>query len=272
MAPGYKKARAANAGLPRERSKLHPSVLPTQTPRNPTIVTGTAPRVTRLAPLHTPTLPSPAAQSSPPVAVPDDIFTGYISDISSGDFSEIGGDKTSGSGNADGRVGAPDTTTCAARALSTTNDAAAGTEPIPHQVRPVLALKRQKFAVPQAERRRLVAIQVATARANILVSALGAIDKLIASKKDTFHAGNASLQSYRARSIQSHLHMVVKNQNAWKAASETAAEAQGFATKWGGRMVRKWTRNWISDRVIPESKITKCLSWWIIPKGIAGIA
>ncbi|KAJ6609730.1 hypothetical protein B0H10DRAFT_2295429 [Mycena sp. CBHHK59/15] len=35
-------------GLPRERSKLHPSqVLPTQTPRNRTIVTGTAPRATR---------------------------------------------------------------------------------------------------------------------------------------------------------------------------------------------------------------------------------
>ncbi|KAJ6603843.1 hypothetical protein B0H10DRAFT_2314851 [Mycena sp. CBHHK59/15] len=60
---------------------------------------------TTTTPLHTPTIiPSPTAQSSPPVAVPDDIFTGYISDISSGDFSEIGGDKTSGFENADGRT------------------------------------------------------------------------------------------------------------------------------------------------------------------------
>jgi hypothetical protein len=51
--------------------------------------------------------------------------------------------------------------------------------------------------------------------------------------------------------------MVVRNQKAWKPASDSAAEAQGFATKWGGRMVRKWTRNWISDRVIPESNIGK---------------
>ncbi|KAJ7865737.1 hypothetical protein B0H14DRAFT_3442767 [Mycena olivaceomarginata] len=94
----------------------------------------------------------------------------------------------------------------------------------------------------------------ATARANILASALTEIDKLIASKKDVFHAGSSSLQSYRVRAIQSHLHMVVRNRKGWKPASETAAEAQGFATQWGGRMVRKWTRSWISDRVIPESQ------------------
>ncbi|KAJ6455016.1 hypothetical protein C8R45DRAFT_1111672 [Mycena sanguinolenta] len=56
---------------------------------------------------------------------------------------------------------------------------------------------------------------------------------LITSKKDVFHAGNASLQSYRARSIQSYLHMVVKNQKGWKLASETAAEAQGLYGKHG---------------------------------------
>ncbi|KAJ7300665.1 hypothetical protein DFH08DRAFT_1090539, partial [Mycena albidolilacea] len=101
------------------------------------------------------------------------------------------------------------------------------------------------------------AAQATATHAKILASALTAIDKLIASKKTVFHAGNVSLQSYRARSIQSHLRMVVKNQKPWKPASEATAEAQGFATKWGGCMVRKWTWNWISDRVIPESKIGK---------------
>ncbi|KAJ7130810.1 hypothetical protein C8R43DRAFT_831687, partial [Mycena crocata] len=119
------------------------------------------------------------------------------------------------------------------------------------------ALKRQKFAVPQAERRKAASAKAAIARANILASALNAIDKLIASKKDVFHAGNASLQAYRARAIQSQLHMVVNNKRGWKFASEAAAEAQGFARKWGGRLVRKWTRAWISDRVLPESRIGK---------------
>ncbi|KAJ6484122.1 hypothetical protein C8R45DRAFT_1099271 [Mycena sanguinolenta] len=105
---------------------------------------------------------------------------------------------------------------------------------IPHQVCPSPALKRRKFAVPQEERHRAAAILAIAAGANILASSLTAINKLIASKKDVFHAGNASLQLYRARSIESHLHMVVKDQKGWKLASETAAEAQGFATKWGG--------------------------------------
>ncbi|KAJ7123914.1 hypothetical protein C8R46DRAFT_928093 [Mycena filopes] len=137
--------------------------------------------------------------------------------------------------------------------------------PIPHQVRAPPALKRQWYDVSQAERRRDATAQAATAHTNILVSALTTIDKLITSKKDVFHAGNASLQSYRAGSIQSHLHMVVKNKKGWTPASVTAAEAQGFATKWGGRMVRKWTRHRISDRVIPESKIGKLYSLYDNP-------
>ncbi|KAJ7301858.1 hypothetical protein DFH08DRAFT_723814 [Mycena albidolilacea] len=129
-----------------------------------------------------------------------------------------------------------------------------GEEPLGHRVQPVPALRRTKLVIPQAERRRIATAQAATARANILVSALTEIDKLIASKKDVFHAGSSSLRSYCVRAIQSHLHMVVRNWEGWKPASETAAEAQGFATQWGARMVRKWTCSWISDRVIPESQ------------------
>ncbi|KAJ7065551.1 hypothetical protein C8F01DRAFT_982828 [Mycena amicta] len=188
----------------------------------------------------------PSTNSAVPPA--EEIFTGYISDLSSG-LSEGGDEESSPSGDA-----ADEETASMAPAASTNPDT---DPPIAHQVRKPPALKRQKFEVPKAERRRAATAQNAVARANILASSLLAIDKLIASKKDVFHAGNASLQSYRARSIQSHLRMVVKNKKGWTPASETAAEAQGFAKKWGGRMVRKWTRRWIADRVIPESKIGK---------------
>ncbi|KAJ7186678.1 hypothetical protein C8R46DRAFT_880233, partial [Mycena filopes] len=181
-----------------------------------------------------------------------EIFTGYISDLLSGDPDE-GDDDDGPAGNAGGDETPRTSSTAPAPASSSTAPAPV----IPHQVRPPPALKRQKFEVPKAERRQVAAALAAKARTNILASALVAIDKLVASKKDVFHAGNTSLQSYRARSIQSHLRMVVKNKKGWTPASETAAEAQGFATKWGGRMVRKWTRYWISDRVIPESKIGK---------------
>jgi len=41
----------------------------------------------------------------------------------------------------------------------------------------------------------------------------------------------------RARSIQNCLHMVVNNERRLIDAFERAAESQGFAVKWGGRMV-----------------------------------
>ena len=37
-------------------------------------------------------------------------------------------------------------------------------------------------------------------------------------------------------------------------ASECAAEAQGFAAKWGGRLVRAWGQNWLNRREFPPSK------------------
>ncbi|KAJ7787651.1 hypothetical protein B0H14DRAFT_3505217 [Mycena olivaceomarginata] len=136
-----------------------------------------------------------------------------------------------GVGNADESTPVQD-----AETLTSPPSTGSAEEPRYHRVQPVPPLRRTKFAVPQAERRRIHTAQATAARANILASALTAIDKLIASKKTVFHARNASLQSYRARSIQSHLCMVVRNQKPWKPASEVAAEAQGFATKWGGRM------------------------------------
>ncbi|KAJ7598227.1 hypothetical protein C8J56DRAFT_880876 [Mycena floridula] len=69
-----------------------------------------------------------------------------------------------------------------------------------------------------------------------------------------FVGGPTGLQSYRARAIQSYLIMVVKNRRGSVIASERAAESQGFAALWGGRMVRTWTRVWIKKRELPESQ------------------
>ncbi|KAL1743994.1 hypothetical protein HDZ31DRAFT_39713 [Schizophyllum fasciatum] len=77
---------------------------------------------------------------------------------------------------------------------------------------------------------------------------------LIRSKRAVFQAGDASLQAYRARAIESHLRMVVHNGRKHMEASEMAAEAQGFARKWGGRLVRHWVKRWINERELPESR------------------
>ncbi|KIJ26809.1 hypothetical protein M422DRAFT_272091 [Sphaerobolus stellatus SS14] len=80
------------------------------------------------------------------------------------------------------------------------------------------------------------------------------IETLIKSKRLIFTAGSTGLQSYRARAIQSYLHMVVNNQRSACTASKRAAESQGFSEKWGECMVRKWTHAWVTQQVLPTSK------------------
>ncbi|KAJ7889120.1 hypothetical protein B0H14DRAFT_3429781 [Mycena olivaceomarginata] len=186
--------------------------------------------------LPVPAIVPPAPQINATVlsAPAGEIFTGYISDISSGESGDSGKEdpgEAPSVGNADESTPVQD-----AETLASPPSTGSVEEPRYHRVQPVPPLRRTKFAVPQAERRRIQIAQTTAARANILASALTAIDKLIASKKtSSSHGGEES--------------------KLWKPASETAAEARGFETTWGGRMVHKWTRNWISDRVIPESKI-----------------
>ena len=80
------------------------------------------------------------------------------------------------------------------------------------------------------------------------------IEKLITSKRTAFDAGEGGLQAYRARAIQSCLHMVVNNGRMLMEASERAAESQGFAPVWGGRMVRQWVAQWLESRELPSSR------------------
>jgi len=47
--------------------------------------------------------------------------------------------------------------------------------------------------------------------------------------------------------------MVLKNGRKHIEASERAAESQGFAAKWGGRLVRQWVRKWVTLRELPVS-------------------
>ncbi|KAJ7697544.1 hypothetical protein B0H16DRAFT_1749993 [Mycena metata] len=110
--------------------------------------------------------------------------------------------------------------------------------------------KRRKLDVPAREMRK----RKQAAHQLEFEKALADIQKQIKSKKTKFDAGHNSLQEYRVRAIQSYLIMVVKHGRLTVEASERAAEAQGFAAKWGGRSVREWTRVWIKTRKLPTSR------------------
>jgi len=83
--------------------------------------------------------------------------------------------------------------------------------------------------------------------------ALDDIEKIIRSRKTRFRSGQHGLQWYRALAIQSYFRMVVNNGRNGIEASEIAAESHGFAKKWGGRLVRRWVRDWIKHRELPVS-------------------
>jgi hypothetical protein len=97
-------------------------------------------------------------------------------------------------------------------------------------------LKRRKLAVLV----RVACQDAKRARMAKFGKALMAIKKVITSKCDVFAAGRNGLQAYRARSIQSCLWMMVKNDRGLLETLQRAAESQGFAKNWGGCMVRKW--------------------------------
>ena len=69
-----------------------------------------------------------------------------------------------------------------------------------------------------------------------------------------FEGGENGLQVFQARAIQSFLIMVIKNSRLTIEASEYAAESHGFAAKWEGRSLQAWTRLWIKEWCLPQSK------------------
>ncbi|KAJ7575738.1 hypothetical protein C8J56DRAFT_801145 [Mycena floridula] len=110
-------------------------------------------------------------------------------------------------------------------------------------------LKRQKLDIPYRQAHLLKQDKAL----EDWVTALNAINRLIKSKKTVFIGGPEGLQARRARTIQSHLALIVKLKRFSIDASERAAEANGFARKWGGRSVRSWTRTWVRTQELPVS-------------------
>ncbi|KAG1762082.1 hypothetical protein EDD22DRAFT_778846 [Suillus occidentalis] len=155
------------------------------------------------------------------------IFTGYLSDLSDSD-NELTED--------DIDTNAP--------LLTTPSES-----PSPLPTRQPPSLKRQRLEVPA----RVARQQAQNNRRIEMEQALKDVEVLIQSKKDLFDAGRNGLQAYRARAIQSYLWMVVHNKKKSIEASQRAAESQGFAEKWGGRMVRHWVRKWVDKRELPIS-------------------
>ncbi|EPT01617.1 hypothetical protein FOMPIDRAFT_41382 [Fomitopsis schrenkii] len=170
-----------------------------------------------------------------------DIFTGYLSDLSddsdSGSDSESSSDLDSGSEQHNSSGPRPQY-----------SPISESTPSFPIQVPP--PLKRQRHDVPARKSRTNQREHVRKIRED----ALKAVQRALKSRRElAFQAGMNGLQAYRARAIQACLAMVVNKGYSLVPASEIAAEGNGFARKWGGRLVRVWVREWISNRSLPAS-------------------
>lgn len=202
--------------------------------------------------------PSTNTTGTPDSIVTNEVFTGYISDVEE-DEDDGGNPHPDGAGTRELEPSQPvaGSSSCAERNPEGTNNSNSL-----HGEREEVSESEGSFRVqkPPGRKRRLleVPVRIAKRKQKIekrqeLEKALIAIEKLIESKKNVFMAGRNSLQAYRARAIQSHLHMVIHNGRKHVEASERAAESQGFAIKWGGRLVRRWVKKWVAARELPES-------------------
>jgi hypothetical protein len=68
-------------------------------------------------------------------------------------------------------------------------------------------------------------------------------------------AGPNGLQARRTAGMETHLRLIITNGRPSIDASERTAESCGFAAKWGGRQVRKWTHHYLKTRDLPKSRI-----------------
>jgi hypothetical protein len=110
-------------------------------------------------------------------------------------------------------------------------------------------LKRRKLDVSCLEQRKAKQDE----RMKELTEALGDIHCLLVSKKTKFASGPNGLQARRARAMESHLRLVIKNGQGWAQAAKQAAETYGFAANWGGRQLRRWNQQWVKHRTLPVS-------------------
>ncbi|KAJ7580340.1 hypothetical protein C8J56DRAFT_896344 [Mycena floridula] len=101
---------------------------------------------------------------------------------------------------------------------------------------------RRKLDVPACESRKRKKEEKKKAMEKGLLD----IERLIASKKDLFAAGRNSLQAYRARSIQSCLHMIVCN-------GCGKMDASVIAAAWGVVWFTNGVATWLTSRDLPTN-------------------
>lgn len=111
-------------------------------------------------------------------------------------------------------------------------------------------LKRQKLLIPYRTSRELSRKQ----RQKDMEVAWEAVKRLLASKKTKLVSGHDGLQARRSKAIECLLRLVVKNNHTFIDASKISAEAHRFAVGHGARSLRVWTRTWMHERKLPESK------------------
>ena len=175
-----------------------------------------------------------------------DVFTGYLSDLSDNSDTESDSEPSS---DPDSGLDNHIDSVCRPPQSSVPVSFESGSIPaFPMQAPP--PLKRQRLDVSSRKAR---VVRCELIRKN-QEDALKAIRLALKSRRELkFQAGANGLQAYRARAIQACLTMVVEKRYALIAASEVAAEGNGFARKWGGRLVRTWVREWITNRKLPAS-------------------
>lgn len=112
--------------------------------------------------------------------------------------------------------------------------------------------KRRKLDVPARMTRELARLE----RLKKKKMALEDLGRVMRSKKTTWEGGGSEgLQARRMRAVQSCLFMVAEKGRGMMEASKAAAEAQRFKGDWNpARLVRLWTRAWVDEREMPESK------------------
>ena len=147
------------------------------------------------------------------------VCTSYLSDISTDSDSE--GDDISNESARDSTAHPNKSSMTLATASNSTDMILESSSRLPS----VCPLKCQRLAVPFRAQRKIDAAE----RFKAWEIALVEIEKLLMLKKTEFAGGRHGLQAKRARSIQSHLSLTIRNGRNTINASEMAVECHGFA-------------------------------------------
>jgi len=208
----------------------------------------------------------------PDAAQGEEIFTGYASDQTDDDDGNHADDEDNGGdldhdgpANNESAIGCPlpivetipnDTDTPTAHANTDPTQELSSFGIVERKCRRAIIedtipqLKRRKHEIPARTRRQGQKNEQLRVRTDALLK----LEKMLNAKRCPFEGGHNGLQARRSRTIHGYLHMLVRNGRQRTDASERAAEAQGFAAKWGGRQVRAWAETWTNRGELPVSQ------------------